>query len=57
MINKKFYVDKNLDYVTNLLKDRICLLEGQLIEKNSIIHFFVKHQMSPVDNTNCDNKI
>ena len=42
MINKKFYVDKNLDYVTNLLKDRICLLEGQLIEKKLNHSFFRK---------------
>ena len=61
MVNKNYDIDKNSDFAINLLKDRISLLERQLIEKNnSIIDFLVKHQMSPVatySNTNCDNKI
>ena len=60
MVNKNYDVDKNSDFVINLLKDRISLLERQLIEKNSIIDFLVKHQMSPVatySNINCDNKV
>ena len=51
---------KNSDFVINLLKDRISLLEQQLIEKNSIIDFLVKHQMLPVatySDMNCNNKI
>ena len=60
MVNKNYDVDKNSDFVINLLKDRISLLERQLIEKNSIIDFLIKHQMSPVathSNINCDNKV
>ena len=60
MVNKNYDVDKNLDFVINLLKGRISLLERQLIEKNSIIDFLVKHQMSPVatySNINCDNEV
>ena len=37
MVNKNHDIDKN--FVINLLKDRISLLERQLIEKNSIIDF------------------
>ena len=60
MVNKNYDIDKNSDFVINLLKDRISLLERQLIEKNSIVDFLVKHQMSPVatySNINCDNKV
>ena len=60
MVNKNYDNDNNLVFVTNLLKDRISLLERQLIEKNSIIDFLVKHQMSPkatYSNINCDIKI
>ena len=60
MVNKNYDVDKNSDFAINLLKDRISLLERQLIEKKSIIDFLVKHQMSPVatySNINCDNKV
>ena len=60
MVNKNYDIDKNSDFVINLLKDSISFLEGQLIEKNSIIDFLVKHQMSPVatySNINCDNKV
>ena len=60
MVNKNYDVDKNSDFVINLLKDIISLLEQQLIEKNSIIDFLVKPQMSPVatySNINCDNKV
>ena len=60
MVNKKYDTDKNSNLVINLLKGRISLIERQLIEKNSIIDFLVKHQMSPVatyPNINCDNKI
>ena len=60
MVNKKYDIDKNSDFVINLLKDRISLLERQLIEKKPVTDFLVKHQMSPVatySNINCDNKI
>ena len=60
MVNKKYDIDKNSDFVINLLKDRISILERQLIEKNPVTDFLVKHQMSPVatySNINCDNKI
>ena len=59
MVNKNYDNDNNSVFVINLLKDRISLLEWLLIEKNSIIDFLVKHQMSPVgtySNINCDNK-
>ena len=39
---------------------RISLLERQLIEKNSIIDFLVKHQMSPVaawSSVDCENEV
>ena len=58
MVNKNYDSDKNSDFIINLLKGRISLLERQLIEKNSIIDFLVKHQISPVatySNINCDN--
>ena len=48
MVNNNYDIDKNLDFIINLLKDRISLLERQLVERNSIIDFLVKHQMSPV---------
>ena len=48
MVNKNYDDDNNSVFVINLVKDRISLLERQLIEKNSIIDFLVKHQMSPV---------
>ena len=48
MINKNYDDDNKSVFVINLLKDRISLLERQLIEKYSIIDFLVKHQMSPV---------
>ena len=60
MVNKNYDIDKKSDFIISLLKNRISLLERQLIEKNSIIDFLVKHQMSPVAtcfNTNCDNKV
>ena len=60
MVNKNYDINKNSDFVINLLKDRISLLERQLIEKKSITDFLVKHQMSPVatySNVNCVNKI
>ena len=60
MVNKNYDIDKNSDFVINLLKDRISLFERQLRERNSIIDFLVKHQMSPVSiysNINCDHKI
>ena len=60
MVNKNYDIDKNSDFVINLLKDRISLLERQLIEKNSIIDFLVKHQMSPVaacSGVDCENKV
>ena len=60
MVNKNYDIDKNSNFVINLLKDRVSLLERQLIEKNSIIDFLVKQEMSPVatySNINCDNKI
>ena len=60
MVNKNYDVDKNSDFVINLLKGRISLLERQLIEKNSIIDFLVKHQISPVatySNINYVNKV
>ena len=60
MVNKNYDNDNNSVFVINLLKDTIFLLERQLIEKNSIIGFLVKHQMSPIatySNINCDNKI
>ena len=47
-------------FVINLLNDRISLLERQLKEKNSIIDFLVKHQMSPIatySNIDYENKI
>ena len=45
MVNKNYYNDNNLVFAINLLKDRISLLERQLIEKKSVIDFLVKHQM------------
>ena len=39
MVNKNYDNDNNLVFVINLLKDRVSLLEWQLIEKNSIIFF------------------
>ena len=60
MVNKNYDIDKNSDFVINLLKDRNFLIERQLIEKDSIIDFLVKHQMAPVatySNINCDHKI
>ena len=60
MVNKNYDTDENSDFVINLLKDRISLLERHLIEKNSIIDFLVKHQMPPVEaysNVNRDNKV
>ena len=60
MVNKKYDIDKNSDFVINLLKDRISFLERQLIEKKPVTDFLVKHQISPVatySNINCDNKI
>ena len=60
MVNKNYDIDKNSDFVINLLKDRISLLERQLIEKNSIIDFLVKHQMLPVaaySGVDCENKV
>ena len=60
MANKNYDNDNNSVFVINLLKDRVSLLERLLIEKNSIIDFLAKHQMSPIatySNINCDNKI
>ena len=60
MVNKNYDIDKNSDFVINLLKDGISLLELQLVEKISIIDCLVKYQMSPVaaySNINCDNKV
>ena len=60
MVNKNYDDDNNSVFVINLLKDRISLLERQLIEKNSIIDFLVKHQMSPVaacSGVDCENKV
>ena len=60
MVNKNYDNDNNSVFVINLLKDRISLLERQLIEKNSIIDFLIKHQMSRIatnSNINCENKI
>ena len=60
MVNQNYDIDKNSNFVINLLKDRVSLLERQLIEKNSVIDFLVKQEMSPVatySNMNCDNKI
>ena len=59
MVNKNDDFEKNSDFVIKILKDRISLLERQLIEKNSMIDFLVKHQMSPVttySNINYGNK-
>ena len=59
MVNKN-YDDNNSVFVINLLKDRISLLERQLIEKNSIIDFLVKHQMLSVatcSGVDCENKV
>ena len=56
MVYKNYDIDNNSAFVINLLKDIIFLLERQLIKKNSIVHFLVKHQMSPVA-TYCDNKM
>ena len=47
MVNKNYDIDKSSDFVINLLKDRISLLELQLIEKISIIDFLVKYQCHP----------
>ena len=60
MVNKNYDDDNNLVFVINLLKDRIYLLEWQLIEKNSIIDFLVTQQMSPVAacfGVDCENKV
>ena len=48
MVNKNYDDGNNSVFAINLLKDRISLLERQLIEKNSTIDFLVKHQMLPV---------
>ena len=45
MVNKNYYNDNNLVFAINLLKDRISLLEREVIEKKSVIDFLVKHQM------------
>ena len=39
MVNKNYDIDKNSDFVINLLKDRISLLERQLIEKTQSLIF------------------
>ena len=60
MVNKNYDNDNNSAFVINLLKDRISLLDRQLIEKNLIIDFLVQHQMSPIatySNINCSNKL
>ena len=60
MVNKNYDNDNNSVFVINLLNDRISLLERQLKEKNSIIDFLVKHQMSPIatySNIDYENKI
>ena len=60
MVNKNYDNDNNSAFVINLLKDRISLLDRQLIEKNLIIDFLVQHQMSPIatySNRNCSNKL
>ena len=41
MVNKNYDNDNNSAFVINLLKDRISLLDRQLIEKNLIIDFLV----------------
>ena len=38
MVNKNYDIDKNSDFAINLLKDRISLLERQLIEKKKLNH-------------------
>ena len=58
LVNKNYDNGNNSVFVINLLKDRISVLEGQLLEKNSTIYFLAKHQMSPIatcSNRNCDN--
>ena len=60
MASKNYDDDNNSVFVINLFKDRISLLERQLIEKNSIIDFLVKHQMLPVatcSGVDCENKV
>ena len=60
LVNKNYDNDNNSVFVINLLNDRISLLERQLKEKNSIIDFLVKHQMSPIatySNIDYENKI
>lgn len=47
-VNENYRIDKNSEYVINLLKDRIFLLEQELIGKNFKIDFLVKQQMSLV---------
>ena len=55
MVKKSYGINTNSEFIINLLKDRIFLLEQQLIEKASTIDFLVKHQTW--SNINCDNKI
>ena len=45
MVNKNYSNGNNLVFAINLLKDRISLLEREVIEKKSVIDFLVKHQM------------
>ena len=60
MASKNHDDDNNSVFVINLFKDRISLLERQLIEKNSITDFLVKHQISLVaacSGVDCENKV
>ena len=59
-VNENYRIDKNSEYVINLLKDRIFLLEQELIGKNFKIDFLVKQQMSLVatfSEINYDNEM
>lgn len=59
-VNENYRIDKNSEFVINLLKDRIFLLEQELIGKNSKIDFLVKQQMSLVatfSEINYDNEM
>ena len=60
IVNKNYVIDKNSDFIINLLKDRVSLLEWQLTEKTQIIDFLLKLQMStiaPYSDINCDNNV
>ena len=60
MVNKNYDIETNSDFIIDLLKESISLLEWQLIEKKSITDFLIKHQMSPIATffkLNCDYKV